>query len=312
MKKILLLIVTLIILTLISCVIVDREPKYFLLVMLCLVFLGLCAILSYFFSFFVKNDNKINFAKLKNSLRNLNKVNHKKYKEIVCSVLSLSGYSELKKAKKNDYGIDYICDDVAFALIKNPFPTGDALVEKAADCKEFFDVYSVIIISPNFSESGIKSAKDSGVILWDSEKLIQITEGADNASKAPKKKTVKKETGKKIHIEVLDACDENIFSGLVAEILKKKYEYIGQDKNILNFKIDDRLYKVCCIKTEVNRFVGEKQVSDFFREMYGGGFDNALVVTNGYFHPALQENAKKMGVDLWNRDNLTFMMTHNR
>lgn len=312
MKKTFLLIITLIILITISCVIVDMEPKYFLIVVLCLVFFVFCAILSYFFSFFVKNDDKINFAKLKRSLKNLNGLNNKKYNELVCTVLSLSGYSELKKAKKNDYGINYICDGVAFALIKNPYLTGDALVEKAADCKEFFDVYSVIIISPNFSESGIKSGKDSGVILWDSDKLLQIAETAENMSKAPKKKTAKKETGKKIHIEALDACEEKVFNSLVAEILKKKYEYIGEEKNILNFKIDDRLYKICCIKTEVNRFVGERQVADFFREMYGSGFSNALVVTNGYFHPALQENAKKMGVDLWNRDNLKFMMTHNR
>lgn len=282
--------------------IMDWQPKYFMLIILANLFVVFCLI-SVFLMGIVCRNRKFDSEKALRAVRKPKKLSKKQFEDLIVSILINCGYSGCEKAKKNPYGINYICDNTAFYIRKRKDPVGEVLAEELGECKDYFGVYSVCIITDaEYTKYAKETAGSYGVFLWDMKKMEKLLNDYHSINN-------KKKSKNHIHTEDLDGCRKNDFAKLLKELLSRKYEFAEEkNNNILIFRIDDTEYHIFPIKSDPKTKISMAEINTYYDILKNENTSNIMFVSNGYFHREVQEWAMKMKISLWNRDNIDFLI----
>lgn len=284
-------------------VIADMYPKYIGFVLLFLIWLAVMCVCLKIFGLFFRSRGIKNYGRTVQILSR-EKITSKEYKEICEKILYSIGYTEIRKIKNTEYA-DFIQDRIIFSVPKY-VKDMDFLTEFAGE-KDYFGASSAIIAPWEGMSSDLIDYGDSlGITVWDRERLLLMLK--QTMLKKHKEHLDNIYRKKNIRIEDLDFCKGDDFNQAVVKILSEKYEFVEKKDKLYEFKIEDKVFGVRCLKAPKGEKISQDYIEESVRDIYEAGCKNAIIVSNGYFTVRAEEVARKLKIDLWNRDSLVYII----
>ena len=293
MKNIIFVVLGFIVLCGVFGVLICVDPLNIILYILILVLILGCSVLGYCLSVLMRTSGIGNAEK---TLKELDgKITDKRFKDIIFKLLFSMGFENVEKSENTL--ADFVCDKTYFLVrLSN---VSKALIKEAEAEKEKLKAQTYILIS--FDD--IDMNWFDTVVFWDKNRILV------NIKKLLPHKNIIHPVLKpeKLTIGDLDFATENEFETECNKLVSLYYQYVRKEKDFYIYNIDDKIYGVIFIRAGKNK-LNANNMEEVFAKIYGEGYSNALVITNGYFSDDIKKMSAKLQIDLWNRDNLIYMI----
>ena len=289
----------------------ELYPNYILLIIDIMFALLAFCILGFFVLKMLKPIGITNFEKAKKSVLHSENLPKEKLLELIKNIL-YTNYSNLRKAKHNPYFVNFYNKKYIFSVIQDNYPIDVDIINQVNKGKTAFHVpFAIVICINDFTKEAFNLAEEKGIIIWNKKRLVEILDRnkKDAETQTPSKKnihkTIKKDT---VSIEHLDICDINEFKDILCNLLKKHYKYIDKKEKLYLFEIENKSYAIYMLQGNPKDKIEKKDIENIVNDIYKNNYSNAIILTNTYFRQEIIDWSHKLKIDLWNRDNINYMI----